>query len=279
MREKQTTGDLNAEARERWNTNAEYWDEKYGAEGNLFHRVLTAPATERLLEIKPGELVLDVACGNGVVSRRLAQLGARVVAFDFSEAFLERAKARSADYADRIEFRVMDATDEEQLLSLGERRFDAAVCSMALMDMAETGPLFSALARLLKPEGRFVFSVLHPCFNTSGTHLLMEREDREGELVTEYGIKVLRYKSLSWARGLGIPGQPVAQVYFERTLSALLGAGFRAGFVLDGLEEPTFDENTSDERALTWANFKEIPPSMVARMRPKVSVQSGGAGA
>lgn len=54
---------------------------------------------------------------------------------------IENARARSAAYACRIEYRVVDCTDNEQLLTLGERRFDHIVCTMALVDMAEIEPL------------------------------------------------------------------------------------------------------------------------------------------
>ncbi len=94
--------ELNENVRKIWDHNAAFWDEKMG-EGNLTQRFLVGPATERLLELRPGQLVLDVACGNGVMARRLAQLGAQVVACDFSPALIERARERSTDYADRIE--------------------------------------------------------------------------------------------------------------------------------------------------------------------------------
>jgi ubiquinone/menaquinone biosynthesis C-methylase UbiE len=107
------------------------------------------PSRERLLKVLPGKTVLDVACGNGVFSRRLAELGARVVAIDFSEKFVELAMARTeeAGYGDAVEYLVADATDEEQMLALREERFDAAVCNMALMDMPAIDPLMRVLRR------------------------------------------------------------------------------------------------------------------------------------
>jgi 2-polyprenyl-3-methyl-5-hydroxy-6-metoxy-1,4-benzoquinol methylase len=173
---------LNKISQDAWNQNAEFWDEKMG-EGNQFQRILVAPATERLLELKPGERVLEIACGNGVFARRLAQLGAQVIATDFSHNLLEQAKERTTEYDNSIEYRFIDATDEEQLLALGERRFDAAVCNMAIMDIATIEPLMSALSHLLKVNGRFIFSVMHPCFNNPGVKLGMEEEDRDGEII------------------------------------------------------------------------------------------------
>src|ERR671912_402448 len=112
---------LARQAHEAWEKKAAFWNEMMG-EGNAFQRVLIGPATERLLQVLPGETVLDIACGNGVFSRRLAELGARVVAMDFSETFVELAGARTeeAGYGDAVEYLVADATDEERMLALGE---------------------------------------------------------------------------------------------------------------------------------------------------------------
>ncbi len=258
----------NIETREVWNENAAFWDERMG-EGNDFVELLIWPATERLLELQPGERVLDIACGNGLTSRRMAAIGAEVVACDFAAEMVAHARARTADHAAPIQYHVLDATDEVALLALGEGRFDAALCSMALFDMAEIEPLMRALARLLHPGGRFVFSVLHPCFNHVHMVQMAEMEDREGQIVTTYSVKVFGYMTPSVARGTAIGGQPKPQLYFDRPLQVLLGAAFAAGFVLDGLEERAFPpEHLPDRNPLAWSgNFCEIPPVLVARAR------------
>ena len=193
----------NKETRRVWNHNAAYWDQRMG-EGNDFVEVLTWPATERLLELRPGERVLDIACGNGLTSRRLAEMGARVVAFDFAEQMIAHARGRTTAHADRITYHVLDATDEAALLALGPGEFDAALCSMALFDMAKIKPLMRALVRLLRPGGRFVFSVIHPCFNNPRVVNVAEMEDREGEFVTAYSVKVFGYISPTVARGAAV---------------------------------------------------------------------------
>src|SRR5947209_10351998 len=78
---------FNQKVQDAWNQNAAFWDEQMG-DGNQFQRILIGPTSERLLALQPGELVLEIACGNGVFTRRMAALGAHVVATDFSTKML-----------------------------------------------------------------------------------------------------------------------------------------------------------------------------------------------
>ncbi|HEY8447332.1 MAG TPA: class I SAM-dependent methyltransferase [Thermomicrobiales bacterium] len=256
---------LVSDVRERWEAKAAFWDERMG-DGNAFQRILIGPACERLLAVQPGEQILDVACGNGVFARRLSALGARVVAVDFSERFLELAKTRGAPPPGEIDYRLVDATDEEQLLALGEGRFDAAVCNMALMDMPVIAPLFRAVRRLLVPGGRFVFSIQHPAFNSNAVQLGAETSGRD--LSGGRYVKIFGYLSVPPGLGAGMPGEPTPHWYFHRPLSEVFGDCFAAGFVLDGLEEPAFGPEHATAEPLSWLNYTDIPPVLVARMRP-----------
>lgn len=260
--------DMTAETVEIWNTNAEWWDDKVG-DGSEFQTRLIEPSTSRLLDVRPGQEILDIACGAGRSSRQMADRGARVLAFDHSEKFIQRATERSEDYQDSIEYRVLNAADEAALLALGEERFDNAVCTMALMDMAAISPLLSALPKLLKPEGKFVFSVTHPAFNSSDNRRHAEGKEATGQYTVEHRVSVSRYATPYPYLGLGIHGQPKPHYYFHRSFSALLGAFFEYGFVLDGMEEPTLPEPEDDGeyRFLGFSGVPDIPPILVARMR------------
>jgi len=264
---------MNAEAVQAWDALALWWDDAIG-EADVFHRRLVMPATDRLLALRPGERLLDAACGNGGYARHLTAQGVEVVAFDASREFIERARRRS-NGQDRISYRQIDCTDRAQLLTLGERQYDAAVCKMALMDMASIHPLVSALARLLKPNGRFVFSVPHPAFNSTGTSLWMEETTSEaGDLIECRGVKVTRYLEPEIRQGIGIRGQPHPHRYFHRPLSVLLKVCFQYGFVLDGVEEPGFGPADEGSHEFSWARFKGIPPVLVARVCLKQAANS-----
>jgi SAM-dependent methyltransferase len=235
-----------------WHAIARWWDDLHGGEGSDFHRTVIAPLAVELLAVRAGDLVLDVACGNGQFSRRLAAAGARVVAFDASAPFIDRARARAGEDAhrDRVEYHVIDATDERAMVALRPARFDAAVANMALMDIAELAPLFRALAALLKPGGRFVFTMHHPCFASMwppptllgravsiGTHLLPGAGARAVKRLGD-ALHAGRYL-VQHARGaVAYRGQPVPYPVFHRPLSQLLAPAFAAGLVLDELREP-----------------------------------------
>ncbi len=262
----QTTEARNAAVRDAWNANAAFWDERMG-EGNDFHRLLLSPAIEQLLELRKGQRVLDAACGNGQLSRRLAELGAHVVAFDLAAEMIERARARSTS-SERIDFRVVDAVDRAQLRALGEEPFDALVCNMALMDMPEIEPLIEEGRGLLKPRAPFVFSVQHPCFNSVFAKIVSETgDDVRGRWSTAYSLRLAGYKESRVSYGDAMVGQPARQLYFHRPLEELFGAFFRAGYALDGLVEPTFAEQAAPERAASWKHLVGIPPVLVARTR------------
>jgi 2-polyprenyl-3-methyl-5-hydroxy-6-metoxy-1,4-benzoquinol methylase len=251
-----------------WERLAGFWDETIG-EGNGFQDYLVEPYSEQLLDLKPGERVLDIACGGGRFARRMAAHGVTILAIDHSAEFLERAKRRTKENAGRIEYRVMNATDKAALLSLGRNQFDAAVCTMALMDMASIEPMISALPELLKPRGRFVFSTLHPCFHSGDIEFFAESRSVGGKFRIETGVKVTRYAEAFHYLGLGILTQPEPQHYFHRPINMLFNTCFKCGFVLDGIEEPQLPEEleTSNASLLSWLKKRSIPPLMICRMR------------
>lgn len=254
------------EARRIWDANATWWDDRIG-DGNDFQELLIEPATERLLHIRPGEVVLDVACGAGRFARRMAELGARVIAVDGSATFIERARERTPSDSG-IEYHVLDAAEVETLASVAPDGFDKAVCTMALMDMPEIEPLFSALRRTLKPGGAFVFSVTHPCFHSADVQRFAEmHEEDAGRHTVRTGIKVSSYRTSFARKTEGIIGQPEPHWFFHRPLGVLLQAGFSAGFTVDGLEEPGLPPRETGAAGVRWEDMPDIPPVMVARMR------------
>ena len=265
------------ENRRIWDANAHWWDDRIG-DGNDFHALLIEPATERLLAVSSGDVILDIACGAGRFARRMAELGASVVAFDHSAKFIERARERTANDA-AIEYHVLDAAKTDALLSLGVSRFNKAVCTMALMDMPEITPLLSGLTQMLKPCGVFVFSVTHPCFHSAAIQRFAEMyEEDAGRHIIRTGVKVSSYLTPFAKKTEGIIGQPEAQYYYHRPIQVLFQSCFETGLVVDGIEEPGLPEPDKRSAGVRWDDMPEIPPVMVVRMRLKRGSQPSDAG-
>jgi 2-polyprenyl-3-methyl-5-hydroxy-6-metoxy-1,4-benzoquinol methylase len=254
------------ENRRIWDLNARWWDDRIG-DGNDFQTLLIEPATERLLNVGAGDTILDVACGAGRFARRMAELGARVIAFDLSAEFIARARERTPSDA-AIEYHVVDAAKAEAVLSPQSNRFNKAVCTMAIMDMPEIGPLFNLLSRVLEPGGAFVFSVTHPCFHSAAIQRFSEIfEDERGRHVIRSGVKVSSYLSPLARKTEGIVEQPEPQWLFHRPINVLFEFGFESGFVVDGIEEPRLPEAGKRKAGVGWHEMPDIPPIMVVRMK------------
>jgi SAM-dependent methyltransferase len=112
-----------------------------------------------LLPAVAGQRVLDVACGQGRMSRYLAGLGAAVTGVDISAAML--GKARAAGPAG-ISYLRADITGPPTWWD--GLVFDGATCELALMDIDDLAGTLSAVATVLRPGGWFVASIVHPCF-------------------------------------------------------------------------------------------------------------------
>lgn len=149
-----------------WDQMAEWWDNHLGDEGDLWHRALIDPPLLRLAGEGTGKCVLDLACGNGYLSRRFARQGARVIGVDASAPLIERARNREAQDSLGILYHVADAA---HLSMLEDGMFDLVICNMALMDIEQADLAMREVARVLKQAGRWVFSLPHPCFDKVGT--------------------------------------------------------------------------------------------------------------
>ena len=185
----------------------------------------------------------------------MAAAGGIVVASDFSEAMLERARRHDPT----VDYRRADATNIDDVLALGTPgSFDAAVSNMAVMDMSTLAPMAEAVATLVKPGGRFVVSTLHPAFNSGGVVWVIEQRDDHRGVTREHSMRRSTYLTPITALAVALEGQPVTHWNFHRPLEQLLEPFFGSGWMIDALLEP----------ALPSSPFHaELPGVMVIRFR------------
>jgi 2-polyprenyl-3-methyl-5-hydroxy-6-metoxy-1,4-benzoquinol methylase len=246
-----------------WNELADDWDNKMGDTDNQYHREIIRPATLELLNPQNGEYILDAACGTGNFSRLMAEIGVNVTAFDYSEKMISYAKTR---HSDQIDFHIADAANYTDLMKLKQGQpFDKAVSNMAVMDISDIEPMFKAIYDMLKTSGVFVFSSVHPCFQTPNMRQITEVNDYTGESFIRSGIQTFEYikPQTHMVTALARNGKQV--LHFHRPLSIILDMCFKIGFVLDGMKEPVFAK--PDNANIHKFDWYEIPPSIILRLK------------
>lgn len=227
---------------------AEWYDDWVSAQPITEDRFVRE--VETLMGDVAGQTVCDLACGQGRVSRRLADLGADVVGLDISSRLLAIARQAETNDPRGITYLLADARFCE---GIADGTFDGVVCHMALMDIADLAPTLVTVARILKPDGWFIFSILHPCYNTpqSGEMLALEGWIRTISGYFDEGY----WKSDTRT---GPPGKVGA---YHRTLGTYINALSDAGFTLERVNEPRFEGRAAEQRPI-WA---EVPAALIGR--------------
>jgi len=139
-----------------WNRNAASYSALAGTSDDTIAQQFHAVLWESLGNVHARD-ILDVGCGHGWLSAALANAGANVIGIDGAHELLDRARA-SYPHIPFIE------SDLLQGLPPLDRVFDRIIANMVVMDLPDIGPLFTAIGQLLKADGRFIFTLPHPCF-------------------------------------------------------------------------------------------------------------------
>ncbi len=123
-------------------------------------------------------------------------------------------------------------------------------------------------------------------FFTSGAsrNIDLRYDPVTGDLVVERSLVIKEYMHVPPAMGIAVPGQPVKQVsstlsnpwrslaltkqlYFHRSMHDLFGIFFRAGLVMDAMEELAFTAEDAGERIESTSNYTQLPVILAFRMR------------
>lgn len=189
--------------------------------------MIHAVSVPAVLQLCRGEgRILDVGCGQGVLTRELTAAGFKVTGTDISARLLQIARDDEAKSAQGIAYTEDDAC---VLAKFADREFDGATSNLAINDVDDLPGFMSSVARVLRPGGWFVFAGMHPCFYSPHTRL---------EQGGETGVATTYFDEGRWWRPKNVPSGPVGKLgHQHRTLSTLINTVAEAGLLLEHVEE------------------------------------------
>lgn len=259
-----TTGAL---APTSWNEIARWYDSWVGESGSEHHRELAIPTLLDLLTPAPGESILDIGAGQGVLAPHIAAAGAKYTGVDAAPRLLEIARRRHGKHG---RFLPGDARNLQALPDLRAGEFDGITFMLSIQDMDPLESVLASASWALKPGGRIVILMIHPAFrvprNSSwgwdeGRKMRYRRVD---SYLTPHAIPI---KSITI--GAGKQTRPTRS--FHRPLSAYINALSTNKLLLERMLElpahrihapPNAHQDKANERAR-----QEIPLFLGLRAR------------
>ncbi|WP_154794195.1 class I SAM-dependent methyltransferase [Occultella kanbiaonis] len=232
--------------RVRWDAIAASYASLVGGHADSFYRRLEPFLAEEIGD-PTGQRIWDLGCGHGWLAGLLTAGGARVDGVDGSSALIATARHNHPD----VQFEVRDLADE---VPVEENAYDAVVCHMVLMDLPVLDPIITAVAKALRPGGRFVFSVLHPAFYNQ-TPSPSDSPAPWSRTVTGY-LEPAQW----WVESFG------GHQHYHRPLEDYVEALSRQGLLVRRLvEPPTLPRHArSDDRWSAYERWFATIPTMLA---------------
>lgn len=245
-----------------WEPVARWYRGWSGPDGSYHHRELAIPAVLSLMELQPGQQLLDLGAGAGVLAPFVARAGAAYTGIDLSETLIRTARRTHGAHG---RFLVGDVRTLPRLPYPRAASFDVAVFLLSIQDMEPLDAVLASAAWSVRPGGRIVLLMTHPCFRVprqSGwghdqrRNLHYRRIDR---YLTPLAVPMKRYSD----------GQNGATRTFHRPLETYINELSAHGMVVDQLREiPLTNPSASSapSRAIEHPN-PDIPLFLGLRAR------------
>lgn len=222
-----------------WNKVAKWYGEAVGEKGHYYHQKVIMPNCLRLLGLKEGMSLLDIACGQGVLARQINK-NVNYVGVDASVKLIEDAK--KMDRAINHKYKVGDATKELQV----DDDFDRATVILALQNIKEPDVAINNISKKLRSGGKLLLVINHPSF----------RIPRQSSWGMDEASKLQYRKVNRYMSPLEIPinvhpGKDDGQMTwsFHRSLNDYSNYLYYSGFLIEKIEEWTSDKESEGKAA------------------------------
>jgi len=139
-----------------WGKVANWYNALLETDEDSYQKKLILPNLLRLLEIKKGEVILDLACGQGFFAREFAKSGAKVIGSDISPELIEIAKQDKT-----VQYHVSEAN---KLGYISNQTIDKVTVVLSLQNIQNASEVIHEIERVLKPEGKLLMVLNHPAF-------------------------------------------------------------------------------------------------------------------
>ena len=228
-----------ADAAAFWEGNAETWTRHARAGYDIYRDALNTPAFLAMLPAIGGLEGIDIGCGEGSNTRRLAERGARMCAIDVAPTFIRHARASEIAQPLGIAYHVADA----HALPFADGVFDFATAFMSLMDVPDPAVALREAYRVLRPGGFLQFSIIHPCFDPAYRKVLRDDDGavRAIEIAgyfddTDGVVDRWWFATVPCDERARVP--PFQTPRFHRKLSDWVAMLRAAGFAIEAFGEP-----------------------------------------
>lgn len=222
----------NADAINAWSTFPAEQLEQFGDEGDFARQHLLNPALFPLLGDVKGKTILDAGCGHGYLARMLARKGAIVTGVEPADSLYTYAIQK--EQTEKLGITYIQA--DLSALNTFQGIFDCVVANMVFMDIPDYQAAIHNCIVSLKNNGTFIFSILHPCFEESGSAWTKKGYVEVSEYFQERAIK-----------------QKVSY-FFHRPLSAYMNFVIQQGCNIRSIIEPQLDA----EEARRYGNDRDV---------------------
>jgi 2-polyprenyl-3-methyl-5-hydroxy-6-metoxy-1,4-benzoquinol methylase len=213
--------------RSAYDTNAEFWVQIIRDQRDRYREGLTDQAVLSAIGDTHGLAVLDAGCGEGYISRILAEKGAKVTGIDFSAELIKAAKTHELSAELPVTFDVGSVNS----LPYDPGTFDLVLCNHLLNDLADPAQAIREFARVLTGDGRIIILMLHPCFYNKHA----ERDQPGNNLLT-----AAYFQARSITQNFEVDGlqSPAPNTTWLHPLEFYTTTLQEAGFAITSLTEP-----------------------------------------